>query len=505
MSTAPSSGLLPPARRLAGHSHAERPPAKRRAGGTPQPVSGVLSVYEPEHTDWCHLPALVLNMIATTVGRTSFTVLAMHHTCRSWHYGLGRIYRPATWASRCAIFGARAPYIAWALEARWLDPAGALTLAAGLGDVAFMRALEQCVGHAMRAADICGRTTTAILHRATHDVPPDQTATIGVHTRHTHTASIARVRTEGPPTHIVVAIPVHQRDRMALAHQRFRQLVNRIGEFRRVPGGGVLALAGEYAAIAIAIRPQPPPPRAEAVPARTPRTAPPDRLWAPLRSRLEEALHTACDKGHYAALVFLHQHLGLTTEQARSRNNFALRAAAHNLCTPIIRYLFDNLKLAIEDLRCHDNYAMRVVCEQGHLLLATLFLDHGLTSDDVRACDNEVLCTVCINGRVAIVELLLCGRRLLTVDDVRSRNYYPLRAACWNGHLDIVRLLVEMGLAAEELARGDYLVTVAAMLQHSHILHYLVMEKGVAVPPWLEEYVLFRLATMAPHVTNVTQ
>ena len=192
-----------------------------------------------------------------------------------------------------------------------------------------------------------------------------------------------------------------------------------------------------------------------------------------LCGRLEEALHAAVDADNLDAVKFLHRELGLTTEQARSRNNFALRMASFHNRLPIVRYLLEELKLGLADVQSNQTYAMRMACDNGSLELVKLLLDQGLTADDVRASNNEALCAACVKGHTDVVRYIV-QHVALTADDARARNLYPFRSACWRGHLDIVKLVVGMGLTMADITKDGFAVAMAVRYSNLDLLLYLV-------------------------------
>lgn len=209
---------------------------------------------------------------------------------------------------------------------------------------------------------------------------------------------------------------------------------------------------------------------------------------------MEEALHAACDADNLGAIAFLHEQLGLTSEQARSRNNFAVRMSAFHRRINIIQYLLDKLKLGPNDLRSNNNYALRMACDNGDVDMVRLLMASGLEGKDLRANDNEGICAACVKGHTAVVRFIAEGG-YLTHDDLASRGHYALRSACWRGHLDIVRLLVQAGLTNDDLQRENFAVIMAMRYEHRALLHYLVRERGLPVPASAEERVEGLLAS----------
>jgi hypothetical protein len=440
---------------------------------------------QQEQPDWTCLPALVLYKIASMVHHNSFTVLAMHQVCRAWHAGLGPIQKPCTWHMRSFIFGARVSYIAWALECCWLDPAGALTLAARLGDISFLHALKQHLDHVMHPVELDGKCIArALLQTAGVKLPDPMTSMDAAsHAMHTHAEKerFMRINAMSAPSAAAPAVAV------------------------AVAPAVAVAVAPAVAAVAVA--------PASAVVPRVPRAIPAGhtspqqrkmdcRQWVSLRGRLEEALHAACNADKPAVVEFLHKWLGLTTDQARSRNNFALRLASVYQRKLIVYYLFNEVGLTLDDLRSNENYALRMVCDAGDLELVTFFINMGLSSDDVRVHDNEALSAACVKGHTDVVDYLISECRLLTAADARSRDYYPLRAACWRGHLSIMRRLISMGLTVADLAARDFLVTMALRYNHTDVLRYLVHECNTPIPPLLKFQVRQHLALVGGQAAN---
>lgn len=571
---------------------------------------------------WNTLPDVVLRRIREFVGRKSLTQVAMHQVCRGWHHALGRPIRPGVWPSRSIVFGVRPRYMAWALQCRWLDPTGALTLSCRLPREVghhFMRALKAELDDVPTASHLFFKQYYgeggSIEHRLMAHLPAGLDVDIeelrprdgrhlqgldaAVHARH-HLAiqnAVERLehradnpgradapppagppRAERNPVRRALAMPAAapraapvaaMRDPMEafgpaddpvsrrcylLVLQRIRHfsenggrrpldeatrmladvteriararvarmpvrvaevaagelatamalvLMARRGNAQNVPlRGGVLrasnhllVLGRQYliALVGRAIWPAAPPAAAAPAEERARPGAGPigTRTWNPLRGRLDEALHAACEPGNLEAVKFLRHELGMTTEQARSRNNFAIRTSAFRGHHDLFAFLVDpeGFGLTLDDMRCSNNYPLRVACDNGCVPIVRLLLERGITLEDVRANRNEAICAACVKGHTGVVRLLLDTHRVgLTHEDLCARENYALRSAVWQGHVDIVRLLVEAGgLTRDDVADGNFAVILAIRFRRVAMVRYLVEELEVPVPEGLAE------------------
>lgn len=605
-----------------------------------------------DHNDtaprWDRLPAVVLYIIRNMVGRSSFTALAMHQTCRAWHQALGPIYMPPTWHSRIFIFGARIEYISWAVQCGWVDPAGALTLASRLGNMAYLTALKDKLDNVRQGSQLAGRNIyqelletverpfadQKPLPRIIHDFHASAARTAlerqktfeAARQQNARAAELAQgqvFRFRGQPRAIAGVRgaagaareqPAGQRDQLPPApapaqaqqpvpqqptqalnvpaanlrplqeqQQQQQQRQQQLPQLQQGPGArpnmawnravapGRAAGAGSSSAAAaafawpngagrdamaalargIVLTPAAISARSYAgsvlprdvveasvvqaagrIPAQAHVAAPAaaaaataseaavpalgdrtgsaqgaavqrimsapvarggdavaaavnssSRPWLPLRGRLEEALHAACDANQLEVVKFLHKSLNLTTNQARSRNNFAVRTSVVHGQLDIVRYLLDELGLTTEDLRSNNNFALRIACDAGRLDFVKLLLDGGrrLTVDDLRANDNEAFCAACVKGHVDVVRYIV-GLNILKREDLLCRNMYVMRSACWRGSLEILELLMQAGLNDEDLAHEGFAVLMAARCNHKHVLRWLLVERRVPVP-----------------------
>jgi hypothetical protein len=135
-------------------------------------------------------------------------------------------------------------------------------------------------------------------------------------------------------------------------------------------------------------------------------------------------------------------HLGITVEHVRANDNFALRTAASNGYTEVLKLLFDKCpELNVQDVRAINNYALRTAAEKGHTEVVELLFDKcpELNVQDVRTRNNTAMRSVALMGHVELLawlfnrfstdmtdeELALCGK---TKADVVAE---PESVACW--------------------------------------------------------------------------
>lgn len=122
------------------------------------------------------------------------------------------------------------------------------------------------------------------------------------------------------------------------------------------------------------------------------------------RSRNNYALRFAAMKGHVAVLVELRVGWGLTAQDARAHNNSALQLAAAKGQVGILIELRTNWGLTREDARSESNSALRWAAMHGHTnILIELRTNWGLIEKDTRSCKNEAFRMATKNDHVPVL------------------------------------------------------------------------------------------------------
>jgi hypothetical protein len=203
-------------------------------------------------------------------------------------------------------------------------------------------------------------------------------------------------------------------------------------------------------------------------------------LWRKLNLNTYEKLMTLCEKGHLLQVQQFVATLGLTAEDIREANNYALYKACANGHLELAKWLADKYELTTQDVRVCHNDMLRQACENGHLLVALwLVVDFGLTAADAHELNSQnpkisvTLQRTFENGHMDVVKWLVstfgtvdhrrqlfdysydndnCDFKLikwlveicgLTADDVHRNDNYALYAACVRGDLKTAKYLTD--------------------------------------------------------------
>jgi Ankyrin repeat len=174
------------------------------------------------------------------------------------------------------------------------------------------------------------------------------------------------------------------------------------------------------------------------------------------------ALYLFCRQGDIAAVTWLVDRFALTADDARSRNNSALRCACQGGHQTTAAWLADRFNLTTRDVRGDSGAAFKLACEGGHLSTAVWLAGWFDMTAEVDHCASFQLAC-----EFATTEWLV-DRFGMTAADARSDNCCALRWACMSGHPDVVRFLLApppVGLGAtppQALAQELFLDAVGA-------------------------------------------
>jgi len=106
--------------------------------------------------------------------------------------------------------------------------------------------------------------------------------------------------------------------------------------------------------------------------------------------------------------------------------------------------------LTAEDARSVDNYALRWSCVYGHLQITQWFVEYfGLTTEDARSINNDALQWSCKNGHLHVAQWLVeyFG---LTAKDARSDNNLALQWSYRDKHYEVTRWLMSFFFHADD-------------------------------------------------------
>ena len=152
----------------------------------------------------------------------------------------------------------------------------------------------------------------------------------------------------------------------------------------------------------------------------------------------------ACENDHLETVKYLRKEFGLTTDDARNQDNYALRWACANGHLKIVRYLKKEFGLTAKDVRAGDNYALRWSCRNNHLSIVKYLKEKfSLTAKDARASNNFGLRWACENCHLNVVKYLREGFGLTTEDATRTLGHYACRWIGEDNYLGIVNYLIE--------------------------------------------------------------
>jgi hypothetical protein len=200
------------------------------------------------------------------------------------------------------------------------------------------------------------------------------------------------------------------------------------------------------------------------------------------RSKDNEALRSACadSEEDLEMAQWLTATFGLTAEDARSKDNEALRSTCPYGRLEVAKWLVATFGLTAEDARSKDNEALRHACLYGQLEAAKwLVATFGLTADDARSCDNDALRCACQRQHVEVAQWLTSTFGL-TLKDGGGDGDSLLRTACEDGDLEMAQWLATFILTAVDVRRNDNLALRSACLNgHLALAQWLMATFGL--------------------------
>lgn len=192
-------------------------------------------------------------------------------------------------------------------------------------------------------------------------------------------------------------------------------------------------------------------------------------------------LPEAARYGHVNVLKFLHERLKLSREEARFRDNEALRQAARNGHVNVLEFLYEKWGLTAHDARSLDNEALLMATCNGHVnVLEYMHRTWRLTAEDARSAKTRGLSFAAKGGYVKVFEFLHTTWGL-TAEDARSYNNCALRWAARNGHVTVLEHLHgKLGLTTKDAASlSNYALRFAARNGHIDVLNFLKTRWGL--------------------------
>ena len=123
------------------------------------------------------------------------------------------------------------------------------------------------------------------------------------------------------------------------------------------------------------------------------------------RSYQNYALHYACYRGNFELFMLL-VNAGLTDDDFRSKDNFALRVASSRGHTDIVKELMKTL--TFEDIKTRNFYAIRYACKKNNFKIVEMLIKEMNPSDIENARLLVILCTHNVSSNaVKIVKLII--------------------------------------------------------------------------------------------------
>lgn len=109
--------------------------------------------------------------------------------------------------------------------------------------------------------------------------------------------------------------------------------------------------------------------------------------------------------------------------------------------------------LTLDNIRHDNNWALRYACNNNHLDVARYLVEQGLTLDDIQSCDNQALNLACSDQRLDVVKYLVLlidqmenGNNDQSIDsDNESTNvkHDLMKEAVKTGNVDILQFLID--------------------------------------------------------------
>merc|ERR1711991_127836 len=110
---------------------------------------------------------------------------------------------------------------------------------------------------------------------------------------------------------------------------------------------------------------------------------------------------------------------GLTAEDARAENNFALRESCQNGHLSVVKYLKEEFGLTKEDAQADDNYALRESGGFGHFAVIKYLKENfGLTREDAIVENCAPLFEAASRGSESIVAYFIEDCKWYTRDEI---------------------------------------------------------------------------------------
>jgi hypothetical protein len=179
----------------------------------------------------------------------------------------------------------------------------------------------------------------------------------------------------------------------------------------------------------------------------------------------EHALHGACESGNPELILWLMAEFKLTPVRTahllaavESGQPEAVRVLLRSCSLDAVRgtQLTESLseeQRLVRGIRPppkFENEPLQRACAGGHLEIARMLVDAGLTEADARCLNDAPLEAACRGGHRAVIVWLL-DRFRFTAADIRKHDAPAVRALAGGGHLEALRMVI----SRFELTRAD--------------------------------------------------
>lgn len=262
------------------------------------------------------------------------------------------------------------------------------------------------------------------------------------------------------------------------------------------------------------------------------------------------SLVAACNENNLALARKRTTLFGLTLDDARSKDNLALRAACAGGNLELVQWLATHFELL--DPRILPPWYGRpvvpwlacIACENGHLAVVQWLTTHyghtcirrrigrnslpvdlliaacensqlaiaqwlaahfKLTTNDARSSGNSAIQAACHNGDMAAVQWLITHFEL-SVEDIRMYGNLALRAACRNGHVHIAQWLTDYyQLTVDDVCCLDGRIPHVALYErHPEVIQWLVARFGLNIRDAIghESYDFYVKYVQGPRLTS---
>ena len=186
-------------------------------------------------------------------------------------------------------------------------------------------------------------------------------------------------------------------------------------------------------------------------------------------------LHTACQEGHVATVLYLTSLPKCDISAKTSNGSTALHLACKSRSLPILKHLVEECHM---DLIIRDYNGMapvHVACEAGSLSLVKYIIEHSLLSLDITdSFGRTPLLIAAFSKNLPIIRYLNSKNCNISILD--DKGFNVIHVSAQRGSLDILRFFVDGGYCNPDItdASNRTPLYLSAQEGHSEILEYLL-------------------------------